>query len=358
MNKTTDKAWLILADGTVYEGKSVGAAGTVYGELVCTTGMTGFQESLTDQSYYGQILAQTFPLMGNYGINNYDENTRVWVNGYVMREHCENPSNFRSQMGLEEFLKKQNTVGIYGVDTRALTRKVRTNGAMNCAITTEFPGDLSALLGEIREYKIEMTAPDSPPEIFGEDGFERTVVLYDYGVKDDMIKSLVSRRCKVVSVSPGTSVDGAMMKYAPDGFFIADGAGDPADYAAYLNIVRDIMASNKPVIGIGLGHQLMAMALGARVEKMKYGHRGANQPVLDVKLDKVFISTQNHGYTVCPDSVTENVGAVSHKNVNDGTCEGIRYAPGNAASLQYNPEPSSGPPDTKYFYDDFIDCMK
>ncbi|HVI39800.1 MAG TPA: carbamoyl phosphate synthase small subunit [Anaerovoracaceae bacterium] len=363
-NRKTEKdehiAYIILEDGTVCQGKGFGAQGTTVGEVVFTTGMTGYQETLTDPSYYGQIVTQTFPLIGNYGLNEDDsESAKSWVKGYIVREWCEEPSNFRSQYTLDEFLKKQNIIGIYDIDTRALTKKIREHGVMNGAITTELPGDMGAFLKELTGYSIidavksvsctQKTFYPAPKEEFH-------VALYDYGYKANIMRSLLQRGCSVTVVPYNTSLQ-EIMEIRPDGIMLSNGPGDPAENTEPIAILKELMNSGIPIFGICLGHQLLALASGAKTQKLKYGHRGANQPVADKILDRVFITSQNHGYAVVGETLDQKVGFVSHSNVNDGSCEGITYTDGKAFTVQFHPEACAGPQDTQYLFDRFIQMM-
>lgn len=353
-------AYLILEDGTVYQGKGFGIQGTVVGEVVFTTGMTGYQETLTDPSYYGQIVTQTFPLIGNYGLNDFDsESAKSWVKGYIVREWCEEPSNFRNQYTLDEFLKKNHIIGIYDIDTRALTRKIREHGVMNGTITTELPADRNAFFRELGRYTIRDAVKSvscTEKAFFSAPDEKFHVVLYDYGYKANILRSLLQRGCSVTVVPYNTSLQ-EIREIKPDGIMLSNGPGDPSENTEPIRILKDLMNSGIPIFGICLGHQLLALANGAKTEKLKYGHRGANQPVADKTRDRVFITSQNHGYAVMGDTLDTKIGFVSHSNVNDGSCEGITYAGGNAFTVQFHPEACAGPQDTQYLFDHFIDMM-
>lgn len=353
-------AYLILADGTIYEGTSFGAEGTAVGELVCTTSMTGYQETLTDPSYFGQLITQTFPLIGNYGVNSYDgESPKVWSRGYVVREYCEHPSNFRCERTIDAYLKEQGVVGISGLDTRALTRKIRRFGVINSAITTRMPEDLSAFLDEIRAFQITdavKTVSTRVRKFYASEGNRYTVVLYDYGYKKNILQSLLKRGCNVVVVPYNTPCEVAM-DYQPDGFMLSNGPGNPKENQEAIAVLKEIMQTGKPIFGICLGHQLLALANGAGTEKLLYGHRGSNQPVVDLEMDRVFITSQNHGYMVVGDSLPPEVGTVSHINGNDKSCEGIVYKSCNAFTVQFHPEACGGPLDTQYLFDKFTAMM-
>lgn len=353
-------AYLVLEDGTVYQGKSVGAKGKAVGEVVFTTGMTGYQETLTDPSYYGQIVAQTFPLIGNYGLNEYDgESAKFWAKGYIVREWCEEPSNFRNKFTLDESLKKNHIIGIYDIDTRALTKKIREHGVMNGAIVTELPGDMDAFLEELRSYTIRdaVKSVSCKEKIFypAKDG-KYFVVLYDYGYKSNILRSLLQRGCNVTVVPYDTPIE-HIRALNPDGIMLSNGPGDPAENTTPIKILQELMSTGIPIFGICLGHQLLALANGAKAEKLKYGHRGANQPVVDKPRDRVFITSQNHGYAVIGDTLDSKLGFVSHINANDGSCEGITYSNGKAFTVQFHPEACAGPEDTRYLFDQFIQMM-
>jgi len=304
-------AYLVLSDGTVYAGQALGSSGTTIGEVVFTTGMTGYQETLTDPSYYGQIVTQTFPLIGNYGLNDSDkESNHIWAKGYIVRESCDLPSNFRSKYSIEEYLIKHNIIGICGIDTRALTKKIREHGVMNGAITTEIPADKAVFLKELRNYKIvdavksvsnrEMSYSKAEDSKFH-------VALYDYGYKTNILRSLLNRGCNVTVVPYNTTLDD-LNQIKPDGIMLSNGPGDPAENVEAIEILKDIMQTEIPILGICLGHQLLALANGAKTEKLKYGHRGANQPVYDRNKDGIFITSQNHGYAVIGDTLDKDNG--------------------------------------------------
>ena len=357
----SQKAYILLADGTVLEGQSLGANGTVIGEVVFTTGMTAYQETLTDPSYYGQIVTQTFPLVGNYGINDEDfESTKSYVSGYIVREWCNAPSNFRCQGNLNDFLVKQNIVGIHSVDTRSLTRKIREYGVMNGAVTTENVYEKKdELLKQINSYSI-VNAVNSVtvPEIkeYKAENSRYRVVLIDLGYKRNIRNELIKRGCDVIVVPDRTTAE-QIKEIAPDGIMLSNGPGDPSENVEVIKNISEISKLGIPIFGICMGHQLMALAHGARTEKLKYGHRGVNQPVIDLKLDKTFVTSQNHGYAVVSDSVNSEIAEVSHINANDRTCEGVRYKGIKAFTVQFHPEAHGGPLDTAYLFDDFIKLM-
>ena len=360
MLQNQKKAWLVLANGMVLEGKSMGCTGTVVGEIVFATGMTGYQETLTDPSYYGQIVIQTFPLVGNYGINSMDgESQHCWLKGYIVREWCEVPSNFRCEETLDVFLKQQQVIGLYDVDTRHLTKIIRETGVMNGAITTDENYVKEALLEQIRAFAVKdavksVTCPQ--PEEFPSLDHTRKVVLFDFGYKFNIRRELVKRGCDVIVVPAYTTAE-QIKQLNPDGIMLSNGPGDPSENVEIVENLKEIMKLNIPIFGICLGHQLMALANGAKTEKLKYGHRGANQPVIDLDLDRTFVTSQNHGYAVISDSLPKEVGYVSHKNANDSSCEGVRYTHIPAFTVQFHPEACGGPQDTAYLFDEFIALM-
>lgn len=355
------KAYLMLANGVIFEGTSVGREGTSLGEIVFTTAMTGYQETLTDPSYYGQIVTQTFPLIGNYGVNEEDyESEGSVVSGYIVREWCAHPSNFRSVGNVNDFLKKHNIVGICGIDTRRLTRILRESGVMNGVITTE---DVYArkdeLLEQVRAYKITgaiAAVSSTKRETYPVDGAAYHVVMYDFGAKANIVRELQSRNCSVTLVPADTSADEALA-LRPDGIMLTNGPGDPADNPEVIQNLRDLLPYRIPTFGICMGHQLLALANGAKTEKLKYGHRGANQPVVDLEQNRTFVTSQNHGYAVVGESLPPDVGVVSYSNANDHTCEGVKYTNAPAFTVQFHPEAKGGPLDTAYLFDRFVQLM-
>ena len=367
-NQTT--ARLILEDGSEFLGKSFGKRGTAVGEIVFTTSMTGYLETLTDPSYFGQIVVQTFPLIGNYGVCQADcESFKGWPTGYVVRELCENPSNFRSQKSLRQWLAKQDIIAIWGIDTRKLTRKIREKGVMNCAITTEKYIDKLDILNQIRKFKIKDAVKSvstkaqqkyqdfsNISEPFG--GYVNKkknfkICLLDFGAKRNIIRSLLQREASVITL-PHNATAEQIAALKPDGIMLSNGPGDPAENAEIVNNLKKIQKLGIAMFGICLGHQLLALANGAKTKKLKYGHRGANQPVVDKTLGKTFITSQNHGYAVVEESLEDDIATVSHYNANDKTCEGIEYKKIPAFTVQFHPEACAGPLDTGYLFDRFF----
>lgn len=354
------KASLVLANGTVFEGKSFGAAGKVLGEIVFTTAMTGYQETLTDPSYCGQIITQTFPLIGNYGVNKTDPESRgSAVSGYVVREYCEAPSNFRCEGTLNDYIKSLGIIGIYDIDTRKLTRIIRETGVMNGAVVCgDF--DKNSLLEEIGNYKEEPPVPKvsvKEKQFFEAENAKYSVVLIDYGYKFNIRRELLKRGCNV-TVVPYNITSEEIKALNPDGIMLSNGPGDPLQNPGSINTLRELIPAQIPTFGICLGHQLLALANGASTMKMKYGHRGGNQPVKDLAIDRTFITSQNHGYAVVGETLPESAGEISHINNNDNTCEGVRYKNAPAFTVQFHPEACGGPRDTGYLFDEFIDLMR
>lgn len=368
------QSYLILANGQVFRGQSIGCPGTTIGEVVFATGMVGFEETLTDPSYYGQIITQTYPLIGNYGMNSEDvESGKIWAKGYIVREACKTPSNFRSEETLDAFLKKNGIIGIEGVDTRSLTRTLRESGVMNGAITTEFDPDAepekkAALMPAITAYAVTeavATVTCTAPKTFEPttnviDGREVEtplhVALLDLGCKNNIVRCLQKRGCRV-TVLPGTATAAELAALAPDGLMLSNGPGDPAENVGIIANIKEMLDTGIPTFGICLGHQLTALAAGAKTCKLKYGHRGANQPVTSPAKQRTFITSQNHGYAVMADTLPEAVGKMSYFNANDGTCEGMDYFKWNCFTVQFHPEANGGPKDTEFLFDEFVKRM-
>lgn len=353
------KAYLILENGTVFEGKSFGAQKETMGELVFTTAMTGYLETLTDPSYFGQVVIQTFPLIGNYGVIPADfESISPSLKGYIVREWCQVPSNFRCEGDLDTFLKEAGIPGIYGIDTRALTRIVREYGVLNCKIaySDEVNDDIIA---QIKSYEIEQAVESTTiaeNKTFPAENPQLNVVLMDFGAKHNICRELVKRGCNVTVVPANTTAQ-QVKALNPDGIMLSNGPGDPAKNVQIIDELKKMCGYNIPTFGICLGHQLLALSQGAKTEKLKYGHRGANQPAKELATGRVYITSQNHGYAVVSDSMPEN-GEVSFVNGNDNTCEGVNYKNMPAFSVQFHPEACGGPHDTAFLFDRFIDLMK
>lgn len=347
------KVYLTLQNGRQFIGKRFGADGDVIGELVFTTGMTGYIETLTDPSYYGQIVTQTFPLIGNYGVTPDGESAKPWVSAYIVREACDSPSNFRCEKTLDDYLTENGIVGVYGIDTRELTKIVRESGVMNASITSKPLKNLN----EVKSYSVKNAVDSvtcSEPAYYGNpDGLK--VAVWDFGAKDNIIRELVNRGCYCIKV-PSNYTAEQILALNPRGLMLTNGPGDPAENIGIIENLKKI-AGHLPIFGICLGHQLFALAMGGKTKKMKYGHRGANQPVKNLETGRVYISSQNHGYEVVSSSLAE-VGRLSYVNANDNTCEGFDYPQLNAFTVQFHPEACGGPRDASFLFDKFITNIK
>ena len=348
------KGYLILQDGQVFEGVRFGAETDTVGELVFTTGMCGYVETLTDPSYAGQIVMQTYPLIGNYGIIREDFEGACCVKGYVVREYCDTPSNFRTDCDLDAYLKEQGVPGLCGVDTRELTRIIREHGVMNAAICDEIPADLTPIKTYAITGVVEAVSCKEPDRYQAEGEERFRVSLLDYGAKRNIVRELQKRGCTVTVLPASTSAED-ILAADPDGVMLSNGPGDPAENVYQIEQIRKLLGK-VPMFGICLGHQLTALAAGGSTYKLKYGHRGVNQPVRDVEGVRTYITSQNHGYAV--DSDTVKLGKVRFANANDGTCEGIDYPELKAFTVQFHPEACTGPKDTSFLFDRFVDLMK
>lgn len=352
------KGYLLLEDGSLYEGTLRGAQKDATAELVFTTAMVGYMEALTDPSYDGQIVVQTFPCIGNYGVIPFEEEQpRPRMAGYVVRELCDAPNNFRCTGKLDDYLREAGITCLTGVDTRALTRKLRDHGVMSAAILTQKPADMDAALAALRAHSYH---PDIQNTTCHEMIQPRTkglyhVVLWDFGAKANIQQELEKRGCAVTCV-PAATTCSEIMALAPDGVVLSNGAGDPRDNAGIISEVQEVCRQNLPVFGIGLGHQILTLSQGGSVVKLQYGHRGANQPVKDVKTALNYITSQNHGFAVDAEHLPENA-TVRFINCNDNTCEGLDYTDLLAYSVQFHPEACGGPLDTRFLFDRFIAMM-
>ncbi len=355
------KAYLILENAMAFEGKAFGCVGESTGEVVFTTSMTGYLETLTDPSYYGQIVVQTFPLIGNYGVIPSDfESKHPYLKAYIVREWCQDPSNFRCEGNLDTFLMDKGIVGLYGIDTRALTRIVREHGVMNGKIVTS-PNITPELMEEIRGYRVINSVESTtckeretyPAE--GLEGEKRHVVLMDFGAKRNICRELCKRGCRV-TVVPAHTTAKEILSLNPDGIMLSNGPGDPVDNLSIVGELKKLEKAQIPTFGICLGHQLLALSQGGKTEKLKYGHRGANQPAVCLETGRIYITSQNHGYAVVNESLPASA-KVTYVNGNDGTCEGIQYKNMPAFSVQFHPEAAAGPLDTGFLFDQFIQMI-
>ena len=353
------KAFLILEDGHVFTGTSIGAQREVISEIVFNTSMTGYLEVLTDPSYAGQAVTMTYPLIGNYGICYEDmESERPWPDGYIVRELSRIPSNFRSQDMIQNFLEKYEIPGIAGIDTRALTKILRESGTMNGMITTKEYESLDEVLPRLKAYttgKVVEKVTCREKKVLENDGLK--VALLDLGAKRNIARSLHERGCQVTVYPAGTKAE-EIIAAKPDGIMLSNGPGDPKECTSIIEEIRKLYETDIPIFAICLGHQLMALATGADTFKLKYGHRGGNHPVRDLETGKVYISSQNHGYAVDTKSLDPAVAVPAFENVNDGTNEGLRYTGKNIFTVQFHPEACPGPQDSSYLFDRFIHTME
>ncbi len=355
------KAYLLLADGTLFEGVSVGAEGASIAEIVFNTGMAGYQEVLTDPSYYGQTVCMTYPLIGNYGLNADDfESRKCWVSGFIMREDCAYPSNWRCDRSLDAYLKKEGVVGLAGIDTRRLTRILRSIGVMNGILYSEGYEPDEKMIAEMKAYKVTgavRAVTIDQPEVYPAVGEQkRRVALLDFGVKRNIQRELCARGCEVTMMPAYTKPD-VILNGGYDGVMLSNGPGDPTENVEIIQNLKVLIASGIPIFGICLGHQLLSLAIGAKTKKLKFGHRGVNHPVKDLAKDRTYITSQNHGYAVVGETVNPEIARVSHINLNDNTCEGVEHIGAPIFTVQYHPEVHPGPQDTAYLFDQFISLM-
>lgn len=351
------KAFLILEDGTVFTGTSIGSTSDMISEIVFNTSMTGYLEVLTDPSYAGQAVVMTYPLIGNYGITPDMESLKAWPDGYIVRELSRMPSNFRCEGTIQDFLKKYDIPGIAGVDTRALTKILREKGTMNGMITTNENYDLDEVISKLKNYKVEgVVSKVTCAEKYVLEGTGKKVALLDLGAKKNIAKSLNDRGCEV-TVYPADTTAEEIIASNPDGIMLSNGPGDPAECTSIIKEIKKLYETDIPIFAICLGHQLMALATGGTTYKLKYGHRGGNHPVKDLQTGRVYISSQNHGYVVDEDKIDPNVAVPAFKNVNDGTNEGLAYVGKNIFTVQFHPEACPGPQDSGYLFDRFLEMM-
>lgn len=353
------KAYLILENGAVFEGQTFGYEGETIGELVFNTGMTGYLETLTDPSYFGQIVIQTFPLIGNYGVIPSDfESGDVQVKAYIVREWCQEPSNFRCEGDLDTFLHDNRIPGLYGIDTRALTRIVRESGVMNAKISKS-PHLTDQEWQELRSYVIKESVENTSAKTIytlADENSKYKVALWDFGAKGNIAKELVKRGCSV-TVMPWNTTAEEIRALRPDGIMLTNGPGDPKDNTQIISELKKLCSFNIPTFGICLGHQLLALSQGAETKKLHYGHRGVNQPVLETDTNRVFVTSQNHGYAVLSETLPETA-FTSFVNCNDGTCEGVTYKNMPVFTVQFHPEACGGPLDSRWLFDKFVAMME
>lgn len=362
MNSAT-KAILVLEDGRTFHGASFGAAGETFGEMVFNTSMTGYQEILTDPSYAGQIICMTYPLIGNYGVNPDDvESRRPWAEGFVVREASRIRSNWRSNQSLDDYLKENNIVGLEHIDTRALVRHIRDKGAMRAGISSVDVNPASLLQKVLASPDMknrELATAVTVEEKFEYPSMDETkfhVVAYDFGVKTNSLREFAKYGCHITVVPAGTSAED-VMALKPDGIFLSNGPGDPSAMQVVINEIKKLTESNVPMFGICLGHQLIGEAFGAETFKMKFGHRGGNQPIKDLTTGKVEITSHNHGFAVDAATLPANV-EITHINLNDQTVAGLRHKTLPVFSVQYHPESAPGPHDSEYLFERFIKLMR
>ncbi|PKM65292.1 MAG: carbamoyl phosphate synthase small subunit [Firmicutes bacterium HGW-Firmicutes-2] len=349
------KAKLILENGTVFEGKAFGYMKETVGEVVFNTSMTGYQEILTDPSYYGQIVTMTYPMIGNYGLNLDDhESSGVKVKGFVVREKADNPNNWRCEFEIDEYLNRHKILGIEGIDTRALTKIIRNSGTMKGIITVRdlTQSQISSKFNGFHNDKAVEEVTSKEVKVMEGDGIH--IVAMDFGIKNNILRSFKNRKCKITLVPAHTKAE-EILALSPDGVFLSNGPGDPKDVPTVIHEIKKLIGK-KPITGICLGHQLLALALDGDTEKLKFGHRGANHPVKDLSTGRVMITSQNHGYVVCEDGLPEGV-TITHINLNDGTVEGMKHHEHQIYSIQFHPEACPGPHDTDPIFDEFIEIM-
>ena len=354
------KGYLVLENGNVFEGERIGYNKDIIAEIVFNTSMTGYLEIFTDPSYCGQGVVMTYPLIGNYGLTLEDkESSKPWVQAVFVHELAEMESNFRSKLHIEKFLKYNKIPGLQGVNTRKLTKVLRDNGTMRGMLTDDI-SNIDSILEEIKNYKLKDVVNQVTSKTIYEVGEGNlNIGLLDFGSKQNIINSLVKRNCKV-TVLPNNTASKTILSKNFDGLVLSNGPGDPEDNKEAIQIVKEIYESNyqKPILGICLGHQIMGLATGSKTYKLKYGHRGPNHPVKNIKKDRIFITSQNHGYAIDEKTVNPEIAKVSDINMNDGTVEGLKYLKKDIYTVQFHPEACPGPEDSSYIFDEFIERVK
>ena len=351
------KRLLILEDGTIFEGEAFGAERTVSGEVVFTTGMTGYQEAITDQSFNGQLITFTYPLVGNYGINRDDfESIEPSCKGVIVKEQARLASNWRSQMTLDQFLREKNIPGIAGIDTRMLTRKLRAHGTMKATLV-DGDVDVNHHLEQLQALVLptDQVAQVSTTKAYPSPGVGRKIVVIDFGLKHSILRELSKRGCNITVLPYNTSA-ATILNLHPDGVMLSNGPGDPKNVAGAFEMIREVQGK-VPLFGICLGHQLFALANGADTFKMTFGHRGSNHPVREIATGRIDFTSQNHGYAVDRDSLGETSLMVTHEEVNDLTVEGLRHKDLPAFTVQFHPDAAPGPHDGVYLFDEFMDLI-
>lgn len=352
------KAYLVLQNGKVFPANRFGNQGEITAELVFTTGMEGYLETLTDPSYHGQIVVQTFPLIGNYGVIHDDfESNAPSLSAYIVRNICDLPSNFRNEGNLADYLEKQGIIGLCDLDTRALTKIIREFGVMNAAIVDNIPQDMEAFARNLANKALSSSVDKvtcKEAYVQNPEG-KKHVVLWDFGYKKNMGDELIKRGCKLTIVPAHTSAD-EILSLNPDGILLSNGPGDPSDNKSIIENIGKVAQSKTPIFGICLGHQMLALAKGSISTKLKYGHRGANQPVRYTPTGRLYITSQNHGYAIKSETLPPSA-ILSFTHVNDDTCEGIEYTDIPAFSVQFHPEACGGPKDTNFLFDQFMSLM-
>jgi len=354
------RARLVLEDGTIFNGENFGFTGSTKGEVVFNTSMIGYQEIITDPSYRGQIVTLTYPLIGNYGHINHDiESREPQIRGLIVKKICHEPSNWRSECSIAEYLQENEIVAVTNIDTRALTKLLRTQGTMRGFITSDDCSDM-ALRDYVKTVKplsgTDLVAEVTTTSTYTQGKGKSRVVLLDCGAKRNIARSLVKRGCQVVVVPASTSAED-ILNYRPDGIMLSNGPGDPEDIPYVVNTVQSLLGK-KPIFGICLGHQIISLACGAKTYKLKFGHRGGNHPVKDFSTDRVYITSQNHGFAVDADSLINTDLELTHINLTDNTVEGVRHKHLPVFSVQYHPEAAPGPEDSHYLFDKFVNMLR